>query len=142
MVDNVAVLGLNIMLNLILIPRMGVVGAAIAWSVSLVAVNAAKVIQVRLVVGVRAEGLGLAKIGVASVAAAASAWLLTNWVTTWVQALLIAAPLIGVVYFATTGLLGLEPNDKALVGSLLKRLRRGGRRQRGLAAAQAQHTLD
>ncbi len=50
--DNAVALAANIVLNLVLVPRYGIVGAAAAWAVSLVITNAAPLVQVW-----RAEGL-------------------------------------------------------------------------------------
>src|SRR5436305_9037063 len=46
MVDNVGVLVANVFLNVYLIPRYGILGSAIAWAISLIAVNVARVVQV------------------------------------------------------------------------------------------------
>src|SRR5207248_4573323 len=46
MVDNVGVLVANIFLNWCLIPRFGIMGSAIAWAISLIALNVARVVQV------------------------------------------------------------------------------------------------
>jgi O-antigen/teichoic acid export membrane protein len=52
---------LNVGLNLALIPRLGITGAAIAWAATIVGVNVAAVVQVRVLVGLdpfgRAAGL-------------------------------------------------------------------------------------
>ena len=45
--DNVVILVLNIGLNLLLIPQYGIRGAAFAWTISLIGVNAARAVQVR-----------------------------------------------------------------------------------------------
>jgi len=52
MVDNVSVLALNVGLNLWLIPTLGILGAGIAWSVSLACVNILRVLQVHQLLGV------------------------------------------------------------------------------------------
>jgi O-antigen/teichoic acid export membrane protein len=49
-------LAVNVGLNLILIPRLGIAGAAIAWTASIVVNNLAAVIQVRVLLGVRPFG--------------------------------------------------------------------------------------
>lgn len=51
MVDNIAALVASVVLDIVLIPRHGLVGAAIAWAVTLAAVNVARVIQVRAAFG-------------------------------------------------------------------------------------------
>jgi O-antigen/teichoic acid export membrane protein len=44
---------LNVTLNLVLIPRLGITGAALAWAVSLVYVNVAPLLQLRAGIGLR-----------------------------------------------------------------------------------------
>ena len=120
MLDNVGVLVLNIVLNLVLIPRYGVVGAAVAWSASLVAANVVKVLQAQLVVGIHAAGAGLPKIAAATVPAVAASWLVSRWVATWVDVVVLAAPVVVVVFFAALVALRLDPEDKVLARSLLR----------------------
>lgn len=66
---NAAVsLVLNVALNLTLIPLMGITGAAVAWAVSIVFVNVAPVVQVRLCLGLRPPfGSGYSVVAVAAV---------------------------------------------------------------------------
>jgi O-antigen/teichoic acid export membrane protein len=60
---------LNATLNLLLIPRMGMTGAAIAWTASLVYINVAPLIQVRLFLGVRPPfGAGYVLVALAAAA--------------------------------------------------------------------------
>src|SRR5207342_528750 len=47
LMDNMAALVLNVGLNFLLIPHLGIRGAALAWTISLVLVNAVRAIQVR-----------------------------------------------------------------------------------------------
>ena len=47
---------INVVLGLLLIPRYGIEGAAIAWSVAMVFDNVASVIEVRVLLGLRAVG--------------------------------------------------------------------------------------
>jgi O-antigen/teichoic acid export membrane protein len=69
LVNNTAILALNIVLNLILIPPYGIVGAGVAWSVSLVLVNMIRLLQVRHLMGMLPFNVVTAK----SLAAAAVA---------------------------------------------------------------------
>jgi O-antigen/teichoic acid export membrane protein len=63
-----ASLVLNATLNLLLIPAHGMTGAAIAWAVSIVFINLAPLIQVRLRLGIRAPlGSGFAVVAGAAV---------------------------------------------------------------------------
>ncbi|MDF2146902.1 flippase [Knoellia sp. p5-6-4] len=121
MLDNIGALALGVVLNLVLIPSYGIVGAAVAWSASLVAANSAKVVQARYVVGVPAAGARLGRILLAAVPAAGTAALLTQWVHHWTGVVLIAAPLVAVVFFGVLVALGVQPEDRALVASLARR---------------------
>jgi O-antigen/teichoic acid export membrane protein len=121
MIDNVGVLVLNIVLNLVLIPSYGVVGAAVAWSASLVTANVVKVLQAQLVVGIHAAGAGLAKVMLATVPAVGAAWVVSRWVETWTDVVLLAAPVVAVAFFGSLVALRLDAEDKALTRSLLRR---------------------
>jgi O-antigen/teichoic acid export membrane protein len=129
MVDNVAVLALNLVLNLVLIPRNGVLGAAVAWSLSLVLVNVAKVVQAYLVVGVRARGVRLGRTMTAELCAAAAALAVERWVEDWVRALVIGAPAILVVFVVVLVLTGVAEEDRALARSLAVSARRRASRR-------------
>lgn len=137
MVDNVAVLGLNLVLNLVLIPRHGVLGAAVAWSLSLVLVNIAKVVQAYLVVGVRARGVRLGRTMTAGLCAAAAALLVERWVDDWVDALVVGAPVVLVSFLAVLVATGVTDEDRALARSLARSARRRapGRGGRAVVAA-------
>jgi len=112
--DNVAALVVNISLNLVLIPRFGVLGAAVAWTTSLILVNGTKYLQVRRMLGIRARGTGMGKTLTAAVPAAAIAVAL-NLVLDGAPALLLAGTVVLIVYVAILLLRGLEPDDQALV---------------------------
>ena len=66
LLNSSAALTLNVVLNLLLIPRIGIVGAAIAWAISIVVPNVAAVLQVRWFLGLRPFGQGFLMIVVAS----------------------------------------------------------------------------
>ena len=66
-VNAFAAVTVNIVLNLVLIPRMGIAGAAVAWAASIVVDNVAAVIEVKWTLGLATFGPGY------GLAAAASA---------------------------------------------------------------------
>jgi O-antigen/teichoic acid export membrane protein len=140
MVDNVAVLGLNLVLNLVLIPRHGVLGAAVAWSLSLVLVNIAKVVQAYLVVGVRARGVRLGRTMTAGLCAAAAALAVERWVDDWVDALVVGAPVVLVSFLAVLVATGVTDEDRALARSLARSARRRAPGRGGRAAVAADGT--
>ncbi|MGG5258051.1 flippase [Phycicoccus avicenniae] len=121
LVDNVAALVLNVVLNLVLVPRFGVLGAAVAWTASLLLVNATKWLQVRRILGIRARGTGTVATLVAAAPAALVAVLLGLAVDGTTATLLLAAPAVVVVYLSVLLLRGLEADDRALLAGLLRR---------------------
>ena len=126
--DNIAALVLNVSLNLVLIPRYGVIGAALAWTTSLILVNGTKYLQVRRMLGIRARGTGMSATLIAAVPAAAVAGVLSLVLDGSPAILLVAGPAVLIVYLAILLLRGLEPDDRALLARAL-----GGRRRRSSA---------
>jgi O-antigen/teichoic acid export membrane protein/O-antigen ligase len=119
MIDNVAVLVGNIALNLLLIPRYGIVGAAVAWSVSLGAVNLVKFLQVRYVLGIRSVGSSWGKTLLAAIPAAAVAMSIA-WLTDgWLAAALIGGPCVIATFAVAMILLGVDSEDAAMARSVL-----------------------
>lgn len=58
LVNTAIALALNVGLNLVLIPRLGIAGAAIAWAVSIIVDNVLALIEVWLFLGMRPFGRG------------------------------------------------------------------------------------
>jgi O-antigen/teichoic acid export membrane protein len=58
LINSAVAVGLNIGLNLILIPRWGINGAAIAWAASIVCTNVAALLEVRFLLHLRPFGRG------------------------------------------------------------------------------------
>jgi O-antigen/teichoic acid export membrane protein len=56
LLNTIAAVVLNVILNVLLIPRLGITGAAIAWSVSILANNLAPLIQVQMFLGLHPIG--------------------------------------------------------------------------------------
>lgn len=127
MADNLAVLALAVVLNVLLIPDLGVLGAAIAWSSSLVAVNIAKLVQARYVVGVRAEGAGWGRVLLACVPTVLVALVVGALTDTWVPAVLVGGPVVLLTYFGTVAVIGVPADDRAVLAGLLRGRRPGGR---------------
>jgi len=124
MAVNVAVLVGDVVLVLLLVPRLGAVGAALAWAAALVVGNVAKLLLARSVVGVRAPAEGLGRLLLAAAAAAAAAAAVGGAVETWVGAVLLTAPVVLGMFGGTLVLLGLPPDDRELADAALARLRR------------------
>jgi O-antigen/teichoic acid export membrane protein len=79
--DNVAALLLNVGLNLYLIPRHGIVGAALAWAASIWLLDIARGVQVWFVTGVVPFNLGVLRALVAGNAAMLAALIVSQLLT-------------------------------------------------------------
>ncbi|CCH78160.1 membrane hypothetical protein [Nostocoides japonicum T1-X7] len=126
MANNIVVLALNIGLNFILIPRMGILGAAIAWSGSLALVNVARVVQVQRLTGHTPFGRATMKEALAAAAAGAGALVVRLLIPDGLVQVVIGSLVAGGVFLAVTWALGLDEADRVMVQSLLRR-RRGTR---------------
>lgn len=115
MAANLFALVLNVGLNLLLIPRYGVVGAAIAWTVSLVVVNAIRVVAVYALLGVLPFDAATCRSIVAAVGALGVAHSLRG-----VAGLGLAALLALALYVASVGL-DLTPDDRLTIDSFRRR---------------------
>lgn len=131
MVNNVTVLVLNVVLNLLLIPRMGILGAAVAWSGSLAVVNIARVVQVRLITGHTPFGMETVKEAVAAVAAAAVGLLVHLLLPTGAVQLVVGVLAVLLAYAAAVAVLGISQADKVMIRGVL----RGRRRAKPAATA-------
>ncbi|GIJ44179.1 succinoglycan biosynthesis protein ExoP [Virgisporangium aliadipatigenens] len=115
LLDNAAALALNVVLNVWLIPAHGIVGAAVAWSASLVVVNVARVLQVRRLVGVLPVTPGLLKGLLAGAVSFAVALPLSP------LPVLLRLVVIGAVYTAVVLGLRLSTEDKETLRAVLRR---------------------
>lgn len=124
MVDNVSVLVLNIGLTVALVPRMGILGAALAWSTSLIVVNVVKALQVRHVLGVVAEGSRIGRLAVASIPATALGMIVRTTIEEPHIVLLLGVPLVAAAQTACVIAVGLTPRDRETITAVIRRLRR------------------
>lgn len=127
MANNLVILALNIVLNIVLIPRMGILGSAVAWSVSLGLVNIVRVIQVRLVLGHTPFGIATVKEAAAAIAAAAAGLLVRLLVANELLQILVGGLAVVGVFAAVVLALGLEETDRVMMRSVLGRRGRGSR---------------
>ncbi|MEU8264227.1 flippase [Micromonospora sp. NPDC048999] len=121
MYDNLAALLLNVLLNLWLIPAYGIVGAAVAWAVSLAAVNVARVLQVRALVRALPVSAGMLKgLGAGAIALLAGMgvrWLVPGSLTQTVVGLAV----IAAAYLGGVLALGLSREDVMVLRTLVRR---------------------
>ena len=137
--NTISTVAVNFFLNLLLIPKMGMTGAAAATALSLATINGLKLVQVYRLFGLRAYNLRYLK-GIAALSAAGLAgYLLRNWLFNAGCGPLSIMPLGGIAVLVITAagfwLLGLDEEDKvALVG-----LRT---RQRDIAVVPAENAVE
>ncbi|HEU4481234.1 MAG TPA: flippase, partial [Actinomycetota bacterium] len=122
--NNAATVVVNVGLNLILIPRDGIEGAAVAWLVSIVFTNAVFLIQIRMIFGVYPFGAAMLK-GVLAAAAAVGVGVALKTTATEPMSFLIALAAIPSVYLVLLRMLGLSKDDRMVLDVLKRRLRRG-----------------
>lgn len=116
--------------NLLLVPPLGIFGAAAATAAALVLVNAVTLIFVHRLLGFWPYSTRYAKPVIAGLIAAASAYLarLVLPAYTGAPALLIFAPLFLAVFIALLVVLGLSPSDRQFLASFWAAVRRNVRR--------------
>lgn len=124
LVLNVTALATNIGLNLILIPRYGMVGAAIAWGVCIAVFNIARVIYVWKLLGMTPFESSLSK-AVAAAAVAAVCGMVVAVSTSGPVSLVVGGVTIFAVYFPVLFAFGIRPDDRVVLTWLGERLRGG-----------------
>jgi O-antigen/teichoic acid export membrane protein len=119
--DNLAALVLNVLLNLVLIPAYGIVGAAVAWAVSLAAVNVARVLQVRAQIGALPISSGLLKGLTAGLAAVLAGFGIRALMPGGFGTLIVGLIVIVAVYAGVVLALKLSREDTMILKALLRR---------------------
>jgi O-antigen/teichoic acid export membrane protein len=123
--NNVASLFCNVALNLALIPRFGLVGAALSWAVVIVGINVVRVLEVRAIFGVTPFSRSLARPALALVFASLVA-LGIGQVSSGLTAhqpmasLALSGPAFLAAYAAALTLLGPEPEDRLFWAALVR----------------------
>lgn len=134
MVNNIVVLFLNIGLNIWLIPRYGILGAAVAWGVSLCLVNLLRLVQVWSTMRMVPFGPGLGKALVAGAVISVPVWAAQGLVV-GAGSLLTAAVVIAAAYAGLVAALGVGAQDRlvlrAAASRVLRRRDAGPGRTRG-----------
>jgi O-antigen/teichoic acid export membrane protein len=114
---------LNIVLNLYFIPKYGVLGAAIATTISVVVISVVGLVQVRAFLGLSPYRRSYLKVLAASAVALPATLYLrahTPALAHWQIGLLLVATFA--VFLGVIFLLGIERDDRILAGKLLKKL--------------------
>jgi O-antigen/teichoic acid export membrane protein len=121
MYNNIGVLVVNIGLNLALIPKFGITGAAVAWSVSLAVVNVARVVEVQVIFGVMPFARATLKIPLAAASAAAAAIAVRLLVGDEMAQVALGIAAGAIVYCLVLWLFGFENEDVLAARSIMGR---------------------
>ena len=123
--NTISMVAFNFLLNLVLIPTMGLIGAAIATAVSIATINALKLVQVYMLFGLRAYNLKCLKGVFAIGGAGLIGYLVRSWLSNVGYSPFTIIPLGGIAFLitATLGflLLGLDHEDKMAIIALRRR---------------------
>jgi O-antigen/teichoic acid export membrane protein len=125
---STAALVVNIGLNVLLIPRWGMRGAALSWALVIVALNVARVMQVRALFSIHPFSRSLLKPIVAAGVGALGAVVTMQAARAWgpadqVVGLVAAALVFALLYLGSLRAVGIEPEDAVLARTLLGRRR-------------------
>ncbi len=120
---------LNVVLNILLIPRFGIYGAAWATLISLVASGLARVIEVRIILKLSFWNKGFLKPLLAGIISASALWILKPYIMPFHTLItLMLAGLISLSFFVSVlWLLKFEPDDRDFLkglGILIKAIKR------------------
>jgi len=126
LLNSLLFLSLSIALDLLLIPSFGLLGAAIANSSSLTAVNLLRIWQIRRNLGLVPYDRSFLRPIAAAVPASLVAWLLPLSHLPNVASLAVRVSVLGAVYAGALFLFGFEQVDREIARAALARLR--GRR--------------
>lgn len=122
LLNSLLFLSMSIVLDLLLVPWLGLLGAAIAASTAVVTVNLLRLWQIHRDLGLLPYDRSFLRPIVAAVPAAAAAWLLPLPGLDGLGDLAIRATLLGVVYVAVLLAQGLQPIDREIARSAIAKL--------------------
>ena len=128
--NTMSMIAFNFLLNLVLIPRMGLLGAAIATALSIATINGLKLVQVYTLLGLQAYNLRYLKGVLAIGGAGLIGYLLRGWLSNIGCSPFTIIPLGGIAFLITAALglwlLGLENEDRMAIIALRRRPRVNG----------------
>jgi O-antigen/teichoic acid export membrane protein len=123
--NTISMVIFNFLLNLVLIPKMGLIGAAIATAVSIAIINGLKLVQVYMLFGFRAHNLKYLKGVFAIGAAGLIGYLVRSWLSNVGYSPFTLILLGGITFLVTATLgfwlVGLDHEDKIAIIALRRR---------------------
>lgn len=123
---DLAMAVMNVALNLALVPKFGIMGAAAATAVSVGFVHVLRLVQVYRVIGIHPYNNGFIRVlaaGAAAGAAAAGARFLLPGLH-FVVAMVVLSAVIAIVYLPVLWWMGIENEDRTLFRDVWRRVRR------------------
>jgi O-antigen/teichoic acid export membrane protein len=125
MLNQLGAVTLNVVLNLLLIPAFGLLGAAIADAVTTLLVNATRVLEVYWFLGIQPYRRALIKPIVSCVIALLVLWISRLWMGHQASSLRFAVDGLAflLAYLAPLCIMGMEEDDVDILRTLLRRLR-------------------
>jgi O-antigen/teichoic acid export membrane protein len=123
LMNSLLFLSLSVVLDLLLIPRFGLLGAAVANSSSTIVVNLLRLWQIHRNLGLVPYDRSFLRPIAAGVPAALVAWFVPLPDLLGLGALAIRAAILGVVYVGALLILGIEPVDREIARAVLARVR-------------------
>jgi O-antigen/teichoic acid export membrane protein len=123
-INSAIMVFVTIGLNVLLIPPLGVVGAAVASSISTILANVVCLIEVWALIGIQPYNLSFLKPVLAGLIAALAAYLLKGSLNlSLLMQLLLEGGLLWAIYALLIYILKLEPEDKVIIERLFSRFR-------------------
>ena len=123
--NSILTLVLNFALDVWLIPKLGIVGAAIGSACTIACVNLLRLVQVRLLLGLSPYDIKIGKPLVAGTLAGAMIWSVKRFVFSQSQGVVslgLGAVVTVVLYVTLVAILGMEQEDRAILRSWAARL--------------------
>jgi O-antigen/teichoic acid export membrane protein len=114
-----------VILNLVLVPRYGLMGAAYAAAIELATINLVRAVEVWVIARLHPYSRSFAKPLLAGVAAIAAVWGARQLPLPTGLSELVALLAMGLAYLAVLAALRLDPDDQVVFRQLLRRLRNG-----------------
>jgi O-antigen/teichoic acid export membrane protein len=123
MVNYIAALILNVVLNVVLIQRFGMTGAAMAWATTILVLTVARVVQVWTFARMLPFSRDLLKGFCAAIVAGAGGLATSELIAGELRSLFVGVAVVGITYLVCIRLLGLEEDDRLVLDALRQRFR-------------------
>lgn len=120
--NNIFVLLMNIGLNFLLIPPLGIKGAAIAWTSSLAMVNVARLVETKLVLGMHPfNSVTLRALGAAVVSGTVGAVLHTVFLPDTMIGTVAGIVCLMALYVLLSIMFGMTREERSMIGAIRRR---------------------